>query len=139
MKHAQSQAGMLNRRKVNPASGRVEASPSGDGLGLLRTRVRGTEQLLNTIDRPMLDKLEKLANKGCTLFEMAEMMEVSFMDIARARLLSAEFNGLCNLLETQAASVHLKAAREGITNPESFSAAAYDRVMAALGFTPYAH
>ena len=139
MKHAQSQAEMLNRGKDKSTSERAVALPSANGLSLLRTRVRGTEQLLNTIDRPMLDKLEKLANKGCTLFEMAEMMEVSFMDIARARLLSAEFNGLCNLLETQAASVHLKAAREGITNPESFSAAAYDRVMAALGFAPHAH
>ena len=87
----------------------------------------------------MIDKLETLAEEGCTLFEMAEAMEVPFIEITRARLLSAEFNGLCNLLETQAASVHLKAAREGITNPKQFSPAAYDRVMAALGFTPQAH
>jgi hypothetical protein len=70
---------------------------------------------------------------------MAEAMEVPYIEIVRARLLSGEFNELCNVLETQAASVHLTAAREGITNPESFSPAAYDRVMGALGFAPHVH
>ena len=130
---------MLNLRKDSPASGRVEASSRGNGLSLLRARVRGTEQFLDTVDAPMLDQLETLAKEGCTLFEIANAIEVDYVEITRARFLSAEFNGLCNLLETQAASVHLRAAREGITNPESFSAAAYDRVMAALGFTPHAH
>jgi hypothetical protein len=102
-------------------------------------RVSSTELLLNIIDGPMVDKLKKLANKGCTLFEMAGTMEVPFIEIARARLLSAEFNGLCNVLETHAAAIHLTAAREGVTNPESFSAAAYDRVMGALGFAPHVH
>ena len=117
----------------------MEASSSDCGLSLLRVRVRGTEQLLDTIDEPMLDKLEKLAKKGCTLFEIANAIEVPYTEIARARHLSVEFNGLCNVLETHAASVHLTAAREGITNPKQFCPAAYDRVMAALGFTPHAH
>ena len=139
MKHAESQAKMLNRGMEKSASERVVASPSGDGLSLLRARVSGAEQLLNTIDRPMLDKLEKLANKGCTLFEIANVLGVPFVEIAGARLLSVKFNELCNVLETRAVSVHLTAAREGITNPKQFSPAAYDRVMAALGFTPHAH
>jgi hypothetical protein len=139
MKHADSQAGMLNRGKDKSTSERAVASPSGCGLGLLRSRVSSTEQFLDTVDAPMLDKLETLAKEGCTLFEIANAIEVDYVEITRARLLSAEFNGLCNLLETQAASVHLRAAREGITNPESFSAAAYDRVMGALGFAPHVH
>ena len=139
MKHAQSQAKMLNPAKDKPTSERVVASSRSYGLGLLQSRVRGTEQLLNTIDRPMFDKLEKLANKGCTLFEIANAIEVDYVEIAKARLLSVKFNELCNVLETRAISVHITAAREGITNPKQFSPAAYDRVMAALGFTPHAH
>jgi len=107
------------------------------GTGLLDNVVVTHEQLLERIDEKMLLELGKLAKAGGTLHELAAHMGVSFAEFLMARNMSEDFDSFCQVLETQAAGKHLKTARTGIKNPKMFSAAAYDRVMGALGFTPH--
>ena len=95
------------------------------------------EQILETIDEKMLMELGELATEGKTLHEIAAYMHISFAELMLARLHSTDFDKFMEVLETKAAGKHLASARAGIRNPSAFSAAAYDRVMGALGFTPH--
>jgi len=107
------------------------------GSSLLENVVMTHEQILENLDEDMLMQLGKLAKQGQTLHEMASHMNVSFAELMMARLHSEDFDRFMEVLETKSASKHLTSARKAITHPESFSAAAYDRVMGALGFTPH--
>ena len=107
------------------------------GLALIRTRLRSHEHILEEINEETLLELGKMAKKGCTLPEMADELGISFPELVKTRMVSEDFDKMCEVLETTAASKHLASARHGIKNPKDFNSAAYDRVMGALGFTPH--
>lgn len=111
--------------------------PTQSGVHILSNLTTTTEQLLELIDEDMLNALGEMATDGFTVHEMAAELHVSYAELMRARLESEDFDNFCSLLETKAVGKHLASARSGIKNPGDFSAAAYDRVMGALGFTPH--
>lgn len=107
------------------------------GTSLLENLAVTHEQVLDLITEEKLQELGEMAKEGCTLHEMAASLNISFGEFLLARANSPDFDQFCQVLETAAAGTHLKTARWGIQNPGDFSAAAYDRVMGALGFTPH--
>ena len=107
------------------------------GVSLLDNLLVTHEQVLELIDEEKLTELGEMASDGCTLHEMSVVLGISFGEFILARAKSEDFDKFCQILETVAAGKHLASARRGIKNPQEFSAAAYDRVMGALGFTPH--
>jgi len=107
------------------------------GVSIISTRIRNHEHIIATIDHEMIDGLLIRAENGATIPELAAHLDISFMELAKARIKSPEFNDLMMTLETKAAARHLRSARRGIVDPKGFSAGAYDRVLGALGFTPH--
>ena len=107
------------------------------GASLLDNLMVTHEQVLELLTEEKLVELAELAEEGFTPHELAAHLNISFGEFMLARSKSEDFDSYCQLLETTAAGKHLSSARSGIKNPQGFSAAAYDRVMGALGFVPH--
>jgi hypothetical protein len=128
MKHAQSQAEMLNRGKDKPTSERVVAhvpdtpdiasllqaylrkpdapvSPPSFRANTMKTQLRLLAWPFDVMKPEALAELDRLAGEGASIFEMVDVMDIDLADLRDFRWESEWFDELISALEGRAAYV----------------------------------
>ena len=128
MKHAQSQAEMLNPAKAKPTSERVVAhvpdtpdiasllqaylrkpdapvSPPSFRANTMKTKLRLIAWPFDVMKPKALSERDKLASEGAGIFKMIDVMDIDFADLRDFRWDYEWFDQLFNGLEGRAAYV----------------------------------